>query len=267
FWTSILVFFTGVMHTLLHWLSFLVPGYGLTIILLTVVVRGLMFPISRRQALLSIKMQELAPEMKKLQEKYKADKRARTEAVMELYRKHKVNPLGMCLPLLLQLPVFIGLYFALQESIHFRLAPFLWIPSLSAPDMLLWWGEGIPWISDPDSIGGMLYLGPFLNILPVVAVVLMVAQQTLMTPPPQDEHTAANHKMMNWMMIIFGILFYKMASGVCLYFIASSLWAVGERKLLPKRQQTPVDQPAKPAMPVAPKGLRTKPRPGDKKPD
>lgn len=139
-----------------------------------------MFPISRKQALFSIRMQELAPELKKIGEKYKDDPQARTQATMELYRKHKIHPLASCLPLVLQMPIFLGLYFCLQESINFRLANFLWIDNLAAPDMLVWWGESIPWISDPNSQGGMLYLGPFFNLLPVIAVALMIAQQQMM---------------------------------------------------------------------------------------
>src|SRR5262249_23588022 len=214
---------------------YVVPNYGIAIILLTVIVRGLMFPISKRQALLSIRMQELAPELKKLQEKYKADPRKRNEAMMELYRKHGVNPLGGCLTLLLQLPIFMGLYYALQESIHFRLAGFLWIQNLAAPDMLIWWSESIPMISDPDNMGGFLYLGPFFNLLPVFAVVLMLVQQKMMTPPPADEQQAMQQKMFKFMMIFFGFLFYKLAAGLCLYFVVSQLWGVAERRFLPKR--------------------------------
>jgi YidC/Oxa1 family membrane protein insertase len=236
FWTDLLIACTRVMHWLLHLLHFVVGSYGLTIILLTVVVRGLMFPISRKQAYLSVKMQELAPEMKKLQEKYKNDPKAKTEAMMALYRKHNVHPLGGCLPLLLQMPIFLGLYYALQESIHFRLASFLWIRNLAAPDMLLWWGQGIPWLSDPDNMGGMLYLGPYVNLLPVVAVALMIVQQKLFTPPPTDEQQEFQIKMMKYMMIFMGVMFYKVAAGLCLYFIASSLWGLAERKLLPRKR-------------------------------
>jgi YidC/Oxa1 family membrane protein insertase len=234
-WTWLIVQFTRLMHWLLHILHFIVPSYGLSIILLTLIVRGLMFPISRRQAVLSIKMQELGPEMKKLQEKYKHDPTKRNQAVMELYRKHGVNPLGGCLTLLLQMPVFMGLYYALQESVHFRLAGFLWIDNLAAPDMLFWWSESIPLISDPDNMGGFGYLGPFFNLLPVFAVVLMLVQQKLMTPPPADEQQAMQQKMFKFMMIIFGFLFYKLAAGLCLYFIVSSLWGLAERRFLPKR--------------------------------
>lgn len=267
FWTDILVACTKLMHWLLYLLSFLVPDYGLSIILLTVVVRGLMYPISRKQAMLSIKMQEVAPELKKLQEKYKGDAQARTQAMMELYRKHQVNPLGGCLPLLMQLPIFLGLYFALQESIHFRLAGFLWIRNLAAPDMMIWWGESIPWISDPDNIGGILYLGPYFNLLPVLAVIFMLVQQKLMMPPPQDEQQAMQQKIFKYMMIFFGIMFYKVAAGLCIYFIASSLWGLAERKLLPKKKPA-LAAATGPAMPP-PKGKYKEKKPDykDKKPN
>jgi YidC/Oxa1 family membrane protein insertase len=235
FWTDLIIFFTRVMHWLLDKLHFVLGNYGLSIIVLTLIVRGLMFPISRRQAILSIKMQELAPEVKKVQEKYKSDPQARNRAVMELYRKHNVNPLGGCLTLLLQLPVFMGLYYALQESIHFRLAGFLWIQNLAAPDMLIWWTENIPIISNPDHMGEIGYLGPFFNLLPVFAVVLMLVQQKLMTPPPADEQQATQQKVFKYMMILMGFLFYKLPAGLCLYFIVSSLWGLAERRLLPKR--------------------------------
>lgn len=244
-WSGLLIFTTKVMHILLHYLSYLVFGsYGLSIILLTVVVRGAMFPISKRQAMWSMRMQELAPEMKKLHEKYKHDPQAKMEATRELYRKHKINPISGCLPMFLQLPIFLGLYYALQESIHFRLAGFLWVDNLAAPDMLVWWGESIPWVSNPDSQGGILYLGPYFNILPIFAVALMFIQQKLMTPPPADEQQAVQQKTFQIMMIFMGVLFYKVASGLCIYFIASSLWGVAERKLLPKKKTGEAVAPA-----------------------
>jgi YidC/Oxa1 family membrane protein insertase len=245
-WVSSKIMFTNVlirttiwMHWLLDKLHWLVPNYGLAIILLTLLVRGAMFPVSRRSALLSIRMQALAPEIKKVQEKYKNDPQAKTAAIMELYRKHGVNPFGSCLPMLLQLPFFLGLYYCLQESIHFRLAGFLWMDNLAAPDMLIRWGEGIPIISDPDNMFGsffsFLYLGPYLNVLPVIAVALMLVQQKMMTPPPADEQQEMQQKMMKYMFIFIGIMFYKVAAGLCVYFIISSLWGLCEKKMLPKK--------------------------------
>jgi YidC/Oxa1 family membrane protein insertase len=244
FWSDLLILFTKLMHWLLWVLHYVVPSYGVCIILLTVIVRGLMFPISRKQALTSMRMQELAPEMRKVNEKYKNDPQKRTQAMMELYRKHGVNPLGGCLTLLLQLPIFLGLYYALQESIHFRLASFLWMDNLAAPDMLWRWGEGIPWISDPDNQGSPFYLGPYLNVLPILAVVLMIVQQKMMSPPPADEQQAMQQKMMKYMMVIIGFMFYKVAAGLCVYFIATSLWGVAERRLLPRWKPSAVTPPA-----------------------
>src|SRR5262249_13422442 len=141
-----------------------------------------------------------------------------------------------CWMLFLQLPIFMGLYYCLQESIFFRLAPFLWIDNLAAPDMLVKWGEGIPLISRPEDYGSLIYLGPFLNILPIVAVTLMIFQQKMMMPPAADEQQAMQQKIMKYMMIFFGLLFYKVAAGLCIYFIASSLWGFAERKWLPKKK-------------------------------
>jgi YidC/Oxa1 family membrane protein insertase len=238
FWTDLVIWCTNLMHKVLGYLHAVIPSYGLCIIVLTVLVRGLMFPLSRKQALMSLRMQQLAPELKKLQEKHKDDRQALGMAQMELYRKHGVNPFGSCWVLLLQMPIFMGLYFALQESIHFRLAEFwpTWITNLAAPDMLFSWSQRIPFISRVEDYGSMLYLGPYFNLLPVIAVALMIVQQSMMTPPPTDEQQAMQQKMMKGMMVFFGLMFYKVAAGLCLYFIASSVWGFCERKLLPKKK-------------------------------
>jgi YidC/Oxa1 family membrane protein insertase len=238
YWTALVVKCTNIMHAVLAYIHAIIPSYGLCIIVLTVLVRGMMFPLSRKQALMSLRMQQLAPELKKLQEKYKDDRQALGMAQMELYRKHGVNPFGSCWVLLLQMPIFMGLYFALQESIHFRLAEFwpTWIPNLAAPDMLFSWSQNIPFISRIEDYGSFFYLGPYFNLLPVIAVVLMIGQQKMMTPPPTDEQQAMQQKMMKYMMIFFGLMFYKVAAGLCLYFIASSVWGFCERKLLPKKK-------------------------------
>jgi YidC/Oxa1 family membrane protein insertase len=238
YWTALVIKCTNIMHAVLAYIHAVIPSYGLCIIVLTVLVRGMMFPLSRKQALMSLRMQQLAPELKKLQEKYKDDRQAMGMAQMELYRKHGVNPFGSCWVLLLQMPIFMGLYFALQESIHFRLAEFwpTWIPNLAAPDMLFSWSQNIPFISRIEDYGSFFYLGPYFNLLPVIAVALMIGQQKMMTPPPTDDQQAMQQKMMKYMMIFFGLMFYKVAAGLCLYFIASSVWGFCERKLLPKKK-------------------------------
>lgn len=246
YWTDLLIKCTNLMHSVL-WLlhTYVMPAsWGVCILLLTILVRGAMFPVSRKQAMTGMKMQQLAPELKKLKEKYKDDRQALGAAQMELYRKHGIDPFGSCWMLLLQMPIFLGLYYCLQESIHFRLEPFLWIENLAAPDMLFgpW-----PWMPHLPLIGGLL--GPFFNILPIIAVALMIGQQSMLTPPPTDEQQAMQMKMMKYMMVFFGLLFFKVASGLCIYFIASSLWGFAERKLLPKRKAEGDGAPTEPVRP------------------
>ena len=241
------------MLALLHFFYDGVRNYGIAIIMLTVLVRSLMFPLSRKQALNAQKMQELQPEMKRLAEKYKGNMEQRTKAQQELYRKHKFNPLSGCLPALIQLPIFLGLYRSLAVDIELRQAPLLgeavrWCSNLAAPDMLWYW-EPYLWAGIAGKVG---WLGPYLNVLPLVTISLFLWQQKMFLPPPADEQAALQQKMMQYMMIFMGVMFFKVPSGLCLYFIASSLWGITERKLLPKAQ--PAAAAAKPAAPPSGNG-------------
>ncbi|MBI3838549.1 MAG: YidC/Oxa1 family insertase periplasmic-domain containing protein [Planctomycetia bacterium] len=226
------------MLKILHAFYFLVGNYGLAIIMLTVLVRGGMFPLGRKQAQSAQKMQELQPEIKRISEKYKNEPEKKTRAQQELFRQHNYNPLGGCLPALVQLPIFVGLYKTLMVDVELRQAPLFgdsirWASNLAAPDMLWNWSAVVP---DFISHGtGFLGLGPYLNILPLVTVGLILWQQRATMPPPADEQAALQQKMMQYMMVFMGIMFFKCASGLCVYFIASSIWGVAERKLLPKK--------------------------------
>jgi len=107
-----------------------------------------------------------------------------------------------------------------------------WCSNLAAPDMLFDWSGFMPDFITHGS--GMLGLGPYFNILPLVTIFLFLWQQKKMMPPPADEQAAMQQKVMQYMMIFMGVMFFKVASGLCLYFIASSLWGIAERKFLPK---------------------------------
>jgi YidC/Oxa1 family membrane protein insertase len=252
-WSDLTIAFTNIMHAVLGYFLRILPHPVLAIILLTVLVRLLLTPISRRQtqnmARTQEKMAALQPKMKELEAKFKDDQQALHNAKFKLMMEHGINPaaqLGGCLLLFAQMPVFMGLYYALQENVFFRLQSFLWIENLAAPDMLFWWTEKIPLISDPSNFGrtgsllSILYLGPYFNILPFIAVGLMLLQQILMTPPAADEQQAQQQRIMRWMMVAFAFFFYKTPSGLVLYFIVSSLWGLAERKLFPKK---PVAKP------------------------
>jgi YidC/Oxa1 family membrane protein insertase len=221
---------------ILHFFYSIVGNYGLAIIMLTVLVRLCMVPISRKQAQSMVKMQELKPELDKLKDKYKGDPTKQSQAMQELYRKHNINPLAGCLPMFIQLPIFIGLYRSLAVDVELRQAPLIsdavhWCSNLAAPDMLLNWSSFMP--ASVNSGIGFLGLGPYLNVLPLVTVALFIAQQKILMPEPANEQAAMQQNMMKYMMIFFAFMFYKVASGLCIYFIASSIWGITERKLMP----------------------------------
>jgi YidC/Oxa1 family membrane protein insertase len=241
------------LSKVLHLFYLIVHNYGMAIILLTVLVRGAMFPIGRKAARNAQMMQELAPEIKKLKEKYKNDLEKQGQAQRELWKKHNFNPLGGCWLMFLQLPIFIGLYRCLSVDIELRQAAMFpgiqWSSNLAGPDMAWYW-KGIL----PDFLASETgWLGPYLNIFPIITIVLFIVQQKMFTPPATDEQTRMQQNMMKYMMIFMGVMFFKVPAGLCVYFIASSLWGIGERKLLPptttKTPATvPKDTPKKPSL-------------------
>lgn len=249
-WSDLVIFFTNLMHSVLGFLHWkILPVWGLNIIMLTVMIRLILMGPSRRQQAAAIKLQakmaELKPELDKLQEKYKDDFKALNQAKTQLMFKHGINPaaqLGGCLLLMLQMPVLMGLYFCLQESVFFRLESFLWIPNLAAPDELFWWGENIPVISNTENIGSILYLGPYFNILPILSTAVILLQQKLAMPPATTPEQEAQQRMMKIMMMMMAIFFYKIAAGLCIYFVCGGLWALAERQLIPVPK--PSDKPS-----------------------
>ncbi|MEM1304471.1 MAG: YidC/Oxa1 family insertase periplasmic-domain containing protein, partial [Planctomycetota bacterium] len=225
------------MLGILHFFYGIVGNYGLSIILLTMLVRGCMVPVSLKQAKNMAMMQKLKPEIDRIAAKYKDDRQKQARAQQELFAKHNYNPLGGCLPMVLQLPIFIGLYRALAVDVELRQAPLFtesiqFCSNLAAPDMLYDWSWVWPtWFNNGQ---GIFALGPFFNILPIASVALILVQQKLFMPPPTNEQMELQQKLMKYMMGFMAFLFFKMASGLCLYFIASGAWGIAERKLLPK---------------------------------
>jgi YidC/Oxa1 family membrane protein insertase len=197
---------------LLPWCYGYVGNYGIAIILITLAVRILTMPIMARQMKSMERMRELQPRMKEIQEKHKDDKQKQSEATMALYKETGVNPLGGCFPMLLQFPVFIGLFFALQSSIELRHAPFaLWITDLSSPESLF----TIPGIDIP------------IRLLPLIMGGSMVIQQRM---TPQTGMDPAQAKMMMTVMpIMMTVLFYQFPSGLVLYWMMSNLLGIGHQ--------------------------------------
>ncbi len=222
------------LSKVLHLFYWLVRNYGIAIILLTVLVRGAMWPLGRKAARNAQVMQLLSPQIKEIKEKYKNDMEKQSKALQELWRRHNFHPLSGCWVMFLQLPIFIGLYRSLSVDIELRQAPLIpgleWCSNLAGPDQFLYWkSNSLAFLTSETG-----WLGPYLNLLPIVTIILFLVQQKMFTPPATDEQSMMQQKMMKYMMIFFGVLFFKVPAGLCIYFISSSLWGIMERKLLPK---------------------------------
>lgn len=215
---------------ILHGFNWMIGNYAIAIILLTVLVRACLFPISRNAAIHAQRMQELAPELKKITEKYKDDIEARLKAQREFQKRVGFNPLAGCLPALLQLPIFIGLYRCLSVDLELRQEAFSsklqWANNLAGPDMLYYWGD---WMWEYMSGRGTGWLGPYFNILPVFVVILFLIQQKMFMPPATDEQQAMTQRIMTIMTLMMAIFFFRVPAGLCIYFITSSLWGIAER--------------------------------------
>ncbi len=227
---------------ILHGFYAVVRNYGLAIIMLTVLVRGSMFPLGRKAALNAQKMQELQPELKRINELYKDNIEKRGKAMQELYKKHNFQPLAGCAPLFIQLPIFIGLYRCLSVDISLRQEPLFpglnWCSNLAGPDMLADWST---WMPEFIAGRGPGWFGPYFNILPLVTVALFLIQQKVLMPKATDEQMQMTQNMMQIMTIVMGVMFFKVPSGLCIYFITSSLWSLVERKLV--KRLTPAPNP------------------------
>jgi YidC/Oxa1 family membrane protein insertase len=219
------------MH-LLYWMTFSIT-YTIPIIIITCIVRSLMIPFSRRAALNAQMMQHLQPEIKAIKEKFPDDMQKQAAAQQELFKKYNYRPLGGCLMGFIQLPVFLGLYRGLSLDIALRDQPLIpglsWCGNLSGPDQLMYWKHFLPsWLGEAG------WFGPFLNILPLATMALFLIQQKMFTPPAVDEQQKMMQKMMSFMMLFMAIMFFKVPAGLCVYFVTSSIWAILEKKLLPK---------------------------------
>lgn len=214
-------------ETIAGWFGGTRGSYGIAIILLTVVVRLALFPLSRKQAASAKKMQDLQPHMVALRDKYKDDREKIAQETFALYRKHGINPLGGCLPVFIQIPIFMTLWRVLNVSVSLRQAQFLWIDNLAAPDMLYKLPFTLP------------LLGPYFNLLPLGVIGLFLLQMKLFTPPATTPEQEAQQRIMKFMMVFMMLMFYRVPAGLALYFITSSVWSISERLLLPKVTKTP----------------------------
>jgi len=212
--------------------AFLKVPYGWVIVLITVALRVIFWPLTASSTRSTKRMQALQPLVKALQEKYKDDPMKLQKKQWELYKEHKVNPMGSCLPALIQWPVFIGFYTMIRTAIELRGAHFLWVTDLSKPDTLFL----IPGINFP------------VNLLPLLMVSVMVWQAHLTPPSPGMD--PGQQKMMRFMPAIFLVFLYFYSSGMALYMFVSTLLGIIQTKVT---KTAPIAAAATPVLTQAPK--------------
>ncbi|WP_206485927.1 membrane protein insertase YidC [Thalassotalea sp. G2M2-11] len=192
------------LHWLLLQIQALVVNWGIAIIIITIIVKGLMYPLTKAQYSSMAKMRELQPKMTQLKERFGDDRQKMSQAMMELYRKEKVNPAGGCLPLLIQMPIFLALYWVFLESVELRHATFgLWLQDLSSKD-------------------------PY-YILPILMGISMYIMQKMQPMTIQDP---MQQKIMQYMPVMFTVFFFWFPSGLVLYWLVSNVISIIQMKII-----------------------------------
>jgi len=199
-----------------------ISNYGIAIIILTIFTKVLLWPLGAKSYKSMNEMKKIQPLVMEIREKYKGDKKKMNEATMALYKTYKVNPVGGCLPMILQIPVFFALYRMLYEAIELRHAPFFgWITDLSAPDRLFDFGFSIPFMQPPYGI----------PVLTIIMGATMFLQQKL-SPAMGDPSQA---KIMMLMPIVFTVIFINFSSGLVLYWLVNNVLSISQQYYTTKK--------------------------------
>jgi YidC/Oxa1 family membrane protein insertase len=198
----------------------LFKNYGVAILLITLLLKLLFAPLTHFSYQSMGKMQALQPKIKALQKQHQKDATRLNKEIMDLYRRNKVNPLGGCFPMLLQIPIFIAFYQVLSDAVELKGADFVfWIHDLSEPDRLFTWASALP------------FVGNSFNLLPILMLGTMLWQQKL---TPQTAGTPGQEKLMYLMPIVFGFVFYNLPSGLVLYWTANNLLTIFHQLVIKK---------------------------------
>ncbi len=217
-------FFAKALLLAMNWLHDVTTlGYGWVIVLITIIIKVLFWPLTAASTRSMKRMQALAPEVAALKEKYKDDLQKFTQKQMELWKKNKVSPVSGCLPMLVQMPIFIGFFTMIRSAIELRGAHFLWVADLSKPDTLFMIPglNFIPFIGTPEGL-------PF-NLLPLLMGGAMLWQSHLTPMSPGMDATQA--KIMRYMPLMFLVFLYNYSAGLALYWTVNNLLTILQTKM------------------------------------
>jgi len=218
-------FFSQLLNTLMTWMHGLVSNWGIAIILTTLTLKTLSLPFTLAASRSAKRMQKIQPEMQAVREKFKDNPQKLQAATMELFKKHKVNPMGGCIPVLITMPFFFGFYTMLRSTAELRFVPFLWASDLSAPDTIAH-VFGLP-----------------LNIMPILMGATMIIQMHL-TPSPTVDNAQA--KMMKFMPYMFALFCYNFSCALALYSTVNGIFTIGQQLVINRMKDTgdPTNAPA-----------------------
>lgn len=224
--------FAKFLFVLMNLFHSLTGSWALSIVLLTVSLRLMLYPLNAWSTKSMVRMQQIGPEVTALQEKYKKDPKKAQIEIMNLYRERGINPASGCLPLLIQMPFLIGMFDLLKSSFALRGAPFIpgWIDDLTAPDVLFRWKTPI------------FFIGTEFHLLPFLLGLVMFVQQRLMATGPKDPNLMTDQqrqqRMMGTMMtVVFTVMFYNFPSGLNIYWLSSMLLGILQQWMTTKKLQ------------------------------
>ncbi|MTH97052.1 membrane protein insertase YidC [Roseibium sp. RKSG952] len=224
-------FLTKPMFYVLDWLYHLVGNFGVAILLVTVLIKAIFFPLANKSYVSMSKMKLVQPQMQEIRERHKDDRQKQQQALMELYKKEKINPLAGCLPILIQIPVFFSLYKVLFVTIEMRHAPFFgWIQDLSAPDPTTVFNLFglIPW--DPPQF---LMLGAW----PLIMGITMFIQMK-MNPAPPDP---TQQMIFTWMPVVFTFMLASFPAGLVIYWAWNNTLSISQQYVIMRRQGVKIE--------------------------
>ncbi len=242
----------GFIEEILRILYGVTQNYGLAIILLTIIIRVIMYPLMQKQMTSMRETQKIQPLMQEIQRKYKGDKERMNQELMRLYKEHKVNPMGGCLPLIVQMPILILFFQVLREFKYYIPnteiidGGFLWIANTAeiVEDGVT---KVVAGLAAPDQLFGVIW-GYSIGILPILVGASMYFQQKLTTPTvpaagqgsSSSNPTASTQKMMTTIMpLMIGFISFTLPSGLSLYWFTSTLFGIGQQVLINKKEAVP----------------------------
>ncbi len=230
-------FITKPLFLAMDWIYQKVGNFGLAILIITVIIKIFFFPLANKSYASMAKMKAVQPEMMAIRERYADDKMKQQQAMMELYKKEKINPIAGCLPILIQIPVFFALYKVLFVTIEMRHAPFFgWIKDLSAPDPTTIFNLFglIPW--NPETVP---LIGPFLmlGVWPIIMGITMWFQMKLNPPPPDP----TQKMIFDWMPLIFTFMLASFSAGLVIYWAWNNTLSVAQQSFIMHRHGAKIE--------------------------